>query len=197
VRRTSAPVALAAAGVALVLVGMLAVLVALLISLEGTRSEIRTTRAGVVAADRRFARLAGELEPLLRVAAPLTADDGRRRLGRAATRAAASIDELPGLADRAREGVDAATFLATTLERSRVPGTLSSVRRTLPDALAVLRSQRRLTRVSTVTQRQQLAIITRTFALLSESLGIQRELLDRTRSIDRKTGGPAPATPLP
>jgi hypothetical protein len=154
---------------ALLLVGMLAVLIGVLISLESTRSEIRTTRAGVLAADHRSARLKHELDPLLDAAAPLAGDGAQRALGHAATRAG--------------QAVDAVTSIATALDR------------TLPNVQALLRSQRRLNRRSVSTQRIQLAVLRRSYALLAQSLGIQREVLQHTRSLDAKPGGQLPATP--
>lgn len=191
------PAARVAVGLAaVVLVGMLAVLIAVLVSLEGTRSEIRTTRAGVVAADQRFQRVAEQLEPLLAATAPLAGDGARRRLRGTTVKLADSVEQLPALADRAKQGVEAATFIATTLDRSGLRKTFLAVRDGLSRIRALLGSQRALTHVSTRTQLSQLSITRRTFALLSESLAIQREILERTRSLDRKTGGPAPTTPL-
>jgi hypothetical protein len=197
---------------ALLLVGMLATLIAVLVSLEGTRSEIRTTRAGVVAADGRLARVTRGLEPLLAATAPLGGRGARRRLRRTTGTLADSVDQLPALAERAGEGVDAATFIATTLDRSDLRRSLSSLRaladaglagdgfarllRAFPDVPALLRSQRRILQISTSTQREQLAVSKRTLGVLTESLAIQRETLEHARSLDRKTGGTVPATPL-
>lgn len=228
----------ARAGVALaglLIVGMLAVLVSVLISLESTRSEIRTTRAGVVDADQRLQRASRNLRPLLDAVQPLTGGDTRRRVRHTTTALAAAVDRLPEVARRAGEGIDAATFIASTLDRAGLEQALSSVRsladatrtaaqpgarsldacdaslrsrppgargqigcllRTVPNIRALLRSQRRLNRKSTRTQVTQLSVTQRTFQLISESLAIQRELLEHARSLDRKTGGTAPTTPL-
>src|SRR4051794_3974144 len=191
---------------------MLATLIAVLVSLEGTRSEIRTTRAGVVAADRRLARVTRGLEPVLAATRPLAAAGARRRLRKTTGTLADSVDQLPALAERARDGMDAVTFIAATLDRSDLRRSLSSLRvladtalagdrfarllETFPEVPALLRAQRRLLRASVSTQQGQLSVLERAFAVLSESLTIQRETLDHARSLDQKTGGAAPATPL-
>ena len=55
----------------------------------------------------------------------------------------------------------------------------------------------KITRKSLATQHDTLSVTRRINGLFVESLAIQRELLERTRSLDRKTGGPAPTTPIP
>jgi hypothetical protein len=213
---------------ALLLVAMLATLIAVLVSLESTRSEIRTTRAGVVDTDQRLQRASRQLQPLL-------GGEARRRIGSTAGALGHALDQLPEAARRARQGVDAATFLASTLDEAQLPRALTSLRtladaaltaarpgvhsldacdaslrrrppgasgqlgcllRTVPNIRALLRSQRRLNRKSTTTQLRQLSLMQRTYELLAQSLAIQRETLEHARSIDRKTGGTAPAGPL-
>ena len=208
----------------LVLVGMLAVLIAVLFSLEATRSEIRTTRATMVEAELRFQRVTQQLDPLL-------GDGGQARLARRGRELSDAVGELPGLAQDARAGLDAALVVAGELDGAELGGTLTAVRsalsglsappagsmkacddrlrrgsptapgqagcllRSVPNIRSLLRSQRRLNRISTITQKRQLSITQRTYELLAESLAVQRETLERARSIDRKTGGPPPAVP--
>jgi hypothetical protein len=122
----SAKIAVGVAGLALV--GILVVLIAVLASLEGTRSEIRTTRMGVNEAEQRFQRITAQLEPLLAAVEPLADGTSQRdlaRTGRSLTRAA---DKVPGLADDARRGLDAAVFIASTLRSADIEGALGAVR---------------------------------------------------------------------
>lgn len=236
------PSAKALAGLAgLVLVGMLATLVAVLVSLEGTRSEIRTTRMGVTEAESRFQRVTERLSPVLEAAAPLTegaTQDRLARTGRSVTRAAGAV---PALATDARRGVEAATFVATVLRgaelgpalrvlrstatgaaraldaldvrgaRSQIacdrrlrdlppsaPGQVGCLLRTVPNVRSLLRSQRRLNRITATTQVEQLSVSRRQLALLEQSLAIQGDIRARVESIDRRTGGsPAPAPVSP
>ena len=231
----SGRIAVAFAG--LLLLGVLAVLIAVLVSLEGTRSEIRTTRMGVTAAEQRFERVTERLQPLLDATAPLADESSRADLREAGRSLSEAAGDVPALADDARRGVGAATFIAQTLQAADLGGSLTGVRwltdsatrlladldqdgrrsltacdrqlqtgapsdsgqvacllRVVPNIRALLRAQRRLNRTSVKTQRGTLSLNRRIHALLAESLSIQREILERTRSLDRKTGGPAPRT---
>jgi len=238
---------------AVVLVGMLGVLIAVLVSLEGTRSEIRTTRMGVTQAEQRFERVTKQVQPLLDATKPLLSEVGGsdselRKTGRGVARAA---KEVPALARDARRGLEAATFLAQTVGDADLGRTLSSVRvlaeaatangdlsrlisgadrlvaglavggrqslatcdarlrdrpasapgqascllRVVPNLRSLLRSLRRLNRLSAMTQLTQLSVTRRTDERFAESILIQRQLLDRVRSIDRKTVGPPEGAP--
>ena len=243
----SARVAVGLAGV--LFLAILAVLIAVLVSLEGTRSEIRTTRMGVTEAEQRLERVTDRVQPLLDAAVPLTQGSSRRDLRDAGRALSEAAGEVPALAADARRGVGAAAFIAQTLQGADLAGSLGAVRfladaavpatrelfpaatrllaeldrggerslvacdarlrtrapsargqiacllRTVPNIRVLLSSQRRLNRRSLATQRDTRAITRRVHALFVESLAIQREILRRTRSLDNKTGGPAPAGP--
>ena len=76
------------------------------------------------------------------------------------------------------------------------PGQVSCLLRIVPNVRALLRSQRDINRATLGTQRDTLLFTRRNHRLFVESLGIQREILQRTRSIDRKLPPPvAPAGP--
>jgi hypothetical protein len=255
----------------LVLLAVLGVLIAVLSSLEATRSELRTTRMGVVAVDQRVERVTGQLDPLLAATEPLTQRPARKRLRRAGSQVSTALDNLPELTIRAREGVDAAVYLAQDVQDADLGGTLRAVRaladaglagdrltrlldagqtvlagldaaalrrivgrvdhgvadldrvpprsiaacdtrlrsnaptadgqvacllRTVPNLRALLRAQLRANRKSVGTQESQLSVNRRQYDLFKESISIQRELLVHLRSLDRKTGGTAPSTPV-
>lgn len=116
---TSARVVVGLAGA--LLLGMLVVLIAVLFSLEGTRSELRTTRAAVTDADHRARRASEALRPFLAAAAPLTEKSSRRRLSRAGRTLTDAADAVPPLAQDVRGGVGAAVFIAQTLQGRFVP----------------------------------------------------------------------------
>jgi hypothetical protein len=116
---TSARVAAGLAGV--LLVGMLVVLIAVLASLEGTRSELRTTRAAVTDADQRARRASDVLRPYLEAAAPLTEKSSQRRLRRVGRTLTAAAGAVPPLAEDAHNGVGAAVFIAQVLQGRFVP----------------------------------------------------------------------------
>jgi hypothetical protein len=124
------------------LLAMLAVLIAVLASLEGTRSELRTTRIGVTQAEKRSARLAEQVQPLLETAKPLSsksAQDELRRTGRAVAGAAGAV---PPLAEDARRGVGIATFIAQTLHAADLQPSLSAVRALTDTALPAFQEVR-------------------------------------------------------
>ena len=199
----SARIAAALGGI--LLLGILAVLVAVLVSLEGSRSEIRTTRVGVTEAERRSQRLAERLRPLIDATLPLTEKSSQRDLRRAGAAISDAAGSVPALADDARRGVGAAAFIAETLQGSDLGHSLAALRlltdtavpalRDLaPSAVRLLKSQRDINSESLATQRATLELTERIQALFVESLAVQRETLGRVRSLDRKTGGPVPGT---
>jgi hypothetical protein len=147
----SAQVAAALGGV--LLLGILAVLVAVLVSLESSRSEIRTTRVGVIQAEERSERLARRLQPFLDATVPLTEKSSQKSLRRAGRSIVDAAGSVPGLAEDARRGVGAAAFIAGILQASDIGNSLAALRlltdtavpvlRDLaPSAVALLRSQR-------------------------------------------------------
>jgi hypothetical protein len=75
------------------------------------------------------------------------------------------------------------------------PGQIACLLRTVPNVRALLKEQRDLNAKVLTTQRGTLSYNRRIYDLFVESLRIQREILQRTRSLDTKTGGPAPGTP--
>lgn len=131
---------------ALGVVGILALLGAVLISLEGTRSEIRTTRERAEEAEARFERVTGKVEPLLEAVQPLATASAGRELRRTTREVAKAAGEVPALADTARDATDTAATIATQLEQADLPGTLGSVRALLErsDLPATLSSVRAL-----------------------------------------------------
>lgn len=202
-----AAVAAVAGGLAL-----LGTLVAVLASLESTRSEIKATRADIGAVAGRVQRIDRRLDPLLDDASALEGTVRRPALLdglRSASRAARTV---PGLADDTallldelqRSGLATALpQLAEALPRAaaalrpilRVVPDLGPALRTVPRLVAQLRDQRRLTARSIRIQTTTATLNRRTLALLTDSLGVQRELLVRTRSLDTKV--PAAGALLP
>ena len=234
---------------ALLLVGVLAVLIAVLVSLEGSRSEIRTTRLGVTQAEERSERLAEQVRPLLEAAAPLVTDASQRELRRTGRDLSEAAGQVSPLAEDARRGVGVATFIAQVLHGAELGPSLGAVRsladaalpatlrlvpaaaglsaeldrtassstascdrqlrsaapsargqvacliRTAPDIRALLRSQRDINARTLATQTDTLSYTRRIHALFVQSVAIQREVLARTKSLDDKTGGPAPLRP--
>lgn len=121
------------------------------------------------------------------------ADELIRGLDRADAPAAiaAAGDVATDLAERDRlvQMVDGLNALLADLARR---GTVKDVDRVTRIAAELLDLQRR----AYDTNRRSLGVQRRTEAMFRESLAIQRELLVHARSLDRKTGGPAPgATP--
>lgn len=206
----------AAALGATLLIGMLTVLVAVLVSLEGTRSEIRTTRIGVVEAEQRFQRVTQQLSPLLSAVAPLTDEPAQRTLRSTGRKVAVAAGEVPAIADSAKKGADAATYLASTVGDAQLASSLTALR-TLADAatggdrlvevldsaarvltsadgaLQMLPAIRRL--IAKVTRLLQTSARTQasTLSVLQHSAAIQREILSHVKSLDDKTLGRQPA----
>jgi hypothetical protein len=134
----SARIAVALA--ALLLVGMLATLVAVLISLEGTRSEIRTTRIGVVDTDARLRRVTDQLSPVLGAVAPLASQSSERAVRSTGRSVATAAGRVPALSDDARRAADAAGYIGQTLQDARLPPTLGALRGLASDAAPALPS---------------------------------------------------------
>ena len=201
----SARIAVALA--ALLLLGMLATLVAVLISLEGTRSEIRTTRMGVLDTDVHLRRVTAQLSPVLSAVAPLTSTASTRTVRRTGRSLVAAAVRVPAIGDDARRAADAAGYIGQSLQDAQLAPTLTAVRVLASDGHQVLPSLPRmlssvpdirslmvdLRRLNTTSTRLQAT----TLATLRESLAIQRETLTHVRSLDDKTLGPAPASVLP
>jgi hypothetical protein len=139
------------------------------------------------------AGLAGDrLARFLDAAQTAIADVDPRTLGRAADRADRALANL------ARPGPRSVKACEKRLEE-RAPtssGQVACLLRMVPNLRAILLAQLRANRRSLGTQQSQLSVNRRTLDLFRESIVIQRELLERVRSLDRKSGGTAPATPV-
>jgi hypothetical protein len=129
---------------ALLLLGMLGTLVAVLVSLEGTRSEIRTTRMGVVDTDAHLRRVTDQLSPVLSAVAPLTSASSTSAVRRTGRSLGTAADRVPGIGDDARRAADAAGYVGQTLQDARLAPTLSSLRGLASDAHPALPSLARL-----------------------------------------------------
>jgi hypothetical protein len=193
----------------LVLVGMLAVLIAVLVSLEGTRSEIRTTRMHLSDVDQRVQRVTDAVTPLTDAIRPLSTPRRQRKLKATARTLTRAIERIPALARDGADGVQIAKYIASQIQRSGLATALPDLQAlahagltddrfaraltgattffdTFPEVRTVLRSQRRLTSRSVRIQLKTLGQTRQVVALFAQSLAIQREILDHTRSIDRK-----------
>jgi hypothetical protein len=125
---------------ALLLLGMLGTLVAVLISLEGTRSEIRTTRMGVLDTDAHLRRVTDQLSPVLGAVAPLTSPSSKRTVRRTGRSLLGAADRVPAIGDDARRAADAAGYIGQTLQDAQLAPTLSSLRGLANDAHPALPS---------------------------------------------------------
>jgi hypothetical protein len=179
------------------MIAVVALLVAQLAILGDSRDHI-------VAQDRKVNRILkesgpvlGELEPVLRDL-PATARDVR---GAVRLLRSGQLVDLVDLSTQLVRGLRDSEFIPRTLRAADVvPGMAAILRETLEVQRAVLAIQRdtlstqlrsyRINRKNRRTQKRSLAILER-------SLAIQEESLTHIRSIDRKTGGPAPAAPVP
>jgi hypothetical protein len=170
----AAPLAFIAAGV--LLLAILAVLVAVLVSLEGSRSEIRTTRMQVSSADARVQRITTSLVPLLEAVKPLTTTSSRRRLGSDRGVLTQAAGRVPGLADDTQSVLGTTSSIAQVLSTSDLGRTLGGVR-ALTDATL---SDGRLGHVLTGADRVLGAIDTRA---LSQGLPALRTLPDIRRRL--------------
>lgn len=174
------------AGAALLLVSMVALLGATLVVLADSREHI-------VAQDRKINRIVKGTDPVLDEVEPV-ADDARALLGQATPFVRdlrATMIPLLREFDTGRlfAFVDLGTDLAQGLRDSAfIPRTLRAAD-LVPVMKQILAETLDVQRATYGTQRQTLAILQR-------SLTAQEEALVHVRSIDRKTGGPAP-TPAP
>ena len=119
---------IAAGLAALLLLGMLGTLVAVLISLEGTRSEIRTTRRGVLDTDVHLRRVTNQLSPVLSAVAPLTSTSSTRTVRRTGRSLVAAAARVPAIGDDAHRAADAAGYIGQTLQDAQLAPTLTAVR---------------------------------------------------------------------
>jgi hypothetical protein len=197
------------AGAGLLLVSMIVLLVAMLAVLADSREHI-------VAQDRKINRIVKGTDPVLDEVEPV-ADDARALLGQATPfvrdlRAAmipllrefdtGRLFQFVDLGSDLARGLRDSEFIPRTLRAADlVPVMKEILAQTLEVQRATLATQRETLgtqRQTLGTQRETLDIQRRTFAVLRRSLAVQEEALVHVRSIDRKTGGPAPApAPLP
>ena len=129
---------------ALLLLGMLGTLIAVLISLEGTRSEIRTTRMGVLDTDVRLRHVTDQLSPVLSAVAPLTSESSTRTVRQTGRSLVTAANQVPALSDDAHRAADAAGYIGQTLQGAQLAPTLSSLRGLASDAHPALPSLARL-----------------------------------------------------
>ncbi|MEA2480565.1 MAG: hypothetical protein QOJ07_2487 [Thermoleophilaceae bacterium] len=210
----------------LAVIGLTALLLAIAIVLVMTLTVLRESRERIKQQDAKIGLLLkgtqpalGEVKPALRQATPLLRDARGlvAPLRRSALSVTSAADSLPVLLSGASVLIEDSlplvhealplvrsldSFLATVQDRQvvlklsagldRVP----TFERLLTDVVDVqhrtLAVQRRTLHVQLRTFRNQ----QRTLRLFFRSVAIQRETLDHTRSIDAKTGGPAPV-PVP
>ena len=173
------------------------------VDIERQRREVAHQRRDLdrvqIALRPRLRELDRELGPLLDDVDPLR--DGARRAdslvrGLRETDAPSAIAAAGRLAlqltqrDRLADFVDRADRLVARAERQGTVEDVDELRRLTVELLDIQRRAYETNRSSLATQR-------RTEGLLRESLAIQRQTLVHIRSIDRKTGGPAPAAPIP
>ena len=173
------------------------------VDIERQRREVSHQRRDLdrvqIALRPRLRELDRELGPLLDDVDPLR--DGARRAdslvrGLRETDAPSAIAAAGRLAlqltqrDRLADFVGRADRLVARAERQGTVEDVDELRRLTVELLGIQRRAYETNRSSLATQR-------RTEGLLRESLAIQRQTLVHIRSIDRKTGGPAPAAPIP
>ncbi|HVL97164.1 MAG TPA: hypothetical protein VM266_15010 [Solirubrobacteraceae bacterium] len=173
------------------------------VDIERQRREVAHQRRDLdrvqIALRPRLRELDRELGPLLDDVDPLR--DGARRAdslvrGLRETDAPSAIAAAGRLAlqltqrDRLADFVGRADRLVARAERQGTVEDVDELRRLTVELLGIQRPAYETNRSSLATQR-------RTEGLLRESLAIQRQTLVHIRSIDRKTGGPAPAAPIP
>lgn len=173
------------------------------VDIERQRREVAHQRRDLdrvqIALRPRLRELDRELGPLLDDVDPLR--DGARRAdslvrGLRETDAPSAIAAAGRLAlqltqrDRLADFVGRADRLVARAERQGTVEDVDELRRLTVELLDIQRRAYETNRSSLATQR-------RTEGLLRESLAIQRQTLVHIRSIDRKTGGPAPPAPIP
>ena len=179
---------------------------------------LRDSREHIVAQDRKVNRLLkgtdpalDELRPVLRALGPAL-DDARPALddlGPALESLPPALDELRPAAAEARRTLreapplvgellplaDLGTQLIRGLRDSEfVPRTLRAAD-LVPEMAGILHATLDVQRQTLSVQRETLAIQRASLRAQRRSLRVQEESLVHIRSIDRKTGGPAPAAP--
>jgi hypothetical protein len=168
--------------------GLLVAMVALLI---GVLAVLADSREHIVAQDRKIDRIVKGTDPILDEVKPVAGD--ARGLLRQATPFVRDLRALIPTAVTAADLVpELRRLLAETLEVQRE--TLLTQRTTLATQRETLRAQRETLAI----QRESRDIQRQTLALFQRSLTVQEEALVHVRSIDSKTGGPAPTVaPVP
>lgn len=188
------------------LVTMVALLITQLTVLTDQRKLLESQEAKITRLENETTPLLREVEPAIRDAEPLV------RRARALIRPAGESLEAVTIAaealPRVMRGIDTLLVDAIPLVRSlgagdRMVRLIDTAQHALPRVEGLLAEtlhvQRRTLRIQRRTLRVQLASFhaqIRNLRMFSESLAIQRETLEHTRSIDRKTGPAPPATPV-
>jgi hypothetical protein len=181
-------------------IGAVVVLLAMLSLLTWQLVVLKDSRRHIAAQDAKITRLMRGTEPVLDRAEPLAGQAGRLlrsslplvrgarpvvealrafdtlRLGRVVNESGALLDDLAraGFLDRVLTAADLVPYIA----------------RIQAETLAVQKRSVDIQDTTLATQRRALRVLLR-------SLAFQREALIHVRSIDRKTGGPAPPAPTP
>ena len=187
------------AAAALVVILLLGLLTAQLTVLLKQKSIVRAQLASQ-------RELVNPTVPLIRSVKPLVRTASRAQLERTAQLTRAALAQATPLARSLNER-NAPEAIATTavlarrlLETDAISrGTRAGEEtlRLVHRLLAITSTSLAVQRQSLATQRQSLDIQRRTFALLTQSLGVQQETLTHARSIDDKFGGTAPTSGPP
>jgi hypothetical protein len=162
--------------------------------LEGAQPLVRDVRSA-----QPWLRAAGlRLDGLARATAPLVTDLRAARAGDAARATIALADNLLhadlGRATRSVVRIAGVTDdLRAALRETRDRDLLRRAAVAADSVPEIERMQREALRL----QRETVAIQRRSHAILRQSLAIQRTTAQHAASLDRKTGGPAPAVPAP
>jgi hypothetical protein len=187
----------------LALLGAGLLMVAMVVLLVAQLAILRDSREHIVAQDRKIDRIVKGTGPVLDEVEPV-ADDARELL-RAATPLARDTTTLVREFDTARlfRLVDLGTDLVEGLRDSAfIPRTLLAadlvpvMKQILAETLFVQRRTLLIQRHTLRVQRRTLAIQRQSRDIQQRTLAVQEEALVHIRSIDRKTGGPAPE-PVP
>jgi len=158
--------------------------------------------AASIATDLQRSDLAGTLSAVRALTDVALSGDRLARTLDSGGRVLSALDRagLPTLIDNADEAFSELTSKPVVTSLSRCDRLLSGRRRgtegrvgcllrVVPNFRSLLRSLRRLNRITAITQVETLSV-------LKQSLSVQSETLKSVRSIDRKTGGPPPSAPV-
>jgi hypothetical protein len=142
-------------------------------------------------------RLVREARPLVRAARPLARDLSAGIAPFLRQLQTVELRPLVRLVDQSNELIDALRASEAIPRTLRAADLVPEMTRLLAATLGVQQETLRVQRRSFRVNRQNRVIQRRALAVLQRSLAIQEESLVHIRSIDRKTGGTAPATGAP